>query len=266
MIPKPVAGEKSKPQVRVDTCIESTIGHIESAMGYIESTIGQLQTDNTPQPLQPGGRGKRQKIIRGRVLVACDGVEQPTTNVRVELYTVSPLKAVASALPKEVLDHCRTLLLEKSQPIDLYPSANHVADGPVISFADILKLRETPGYELLAAAAKSQSDASFTQLLCNNPAILQPLLCYYHPGIFSAACTDHTTTDAAGFFNFAVVESGNAEEQPGYRFIVRRSISRNLFFTLYNPMPAAWHTHWNLSDDKTVTLRTRHPLALRERP
>lgn len=233
----------------------------------IESTIERLSAADMPKYV-PRFNAERApgKIILGRIVATDGDNEQPVAAAHVDLYTVGSLKSVARNLPAAVLAHSRALLLESSLPIDLYSCGSHVADAPVVSFADVLQLREIPGYELLAAAAKSQPDASFKQLLCNNPSILKPLLCYYHPGSFPAVCAASTLSDAAGFFQFAVPQHGDDGEPPGFRFIVRRSISSSLYVTLYNPTPAAWHTHWDWPDHKSITLRTRHPLALRAQP
>jgi protein tyrosine phosphatase (PTP) superfamily phosphohydrolase (DUF442 family) len=240
-----------------------------------EQKIGTESVASTIDYLRYETRQERQTIhrfdlsaqhISGCVLAVQGAEEIPVAGARVELHRVESLRAQTACLSNDVLDHCRTLLLTRMRPVELYLAGDNVVDAPLTRFDDILKLRDIPGYELLVAAAKSQPNNSFTKLLCNNPAILQPLLCYYHPNSFPAVCTAHATTDAAGFFHFSVAEQGNLDEQPGYRFIVRRSISHNLYVTLYNPTPAAWHTYWDLPDDKTVTLRTRHPLALREQP
>lgn len=241
------------------------------SIASIESTIDQLHTANSSQQASQRNCGSAQeRNISGHVLAipvaTHGGMELPVADASVELYAVSSLHAVASDLPKTVLDHCRTLLLERAQPIDLYQGGGHVVDEPLISFADVLQLREIPGYELLAAAAKSQSDTSFKRLLCSNAAISKPLLCYYHSGSFPAVCAANATTDAAGFFQFTVPQFRDANDQLGYSFIVRHRISSSLYITIYNPTPAAWYTHWDWPIDKMVTLRTRHALAVRGKP
>jgi len=203
------------------------------------------------------------KTIWGQVVAMCDADERPLAGVQVDVYAVSSLNDVMHDLPIALLAHIRALLLEKNAPLDLYRSGGDIADMPLISFADVLRLRDIPGYELLAAAAKSQADEAFKQQLCGIPAIFQPLLCYYHPGHFSAVCSASITTDANGRFQFSVQQGANVNAQPGYRFVVRRPITNSLYLTLYNPTPAAWYTRWDWSNIDAVTLRTRHALALR---
>jgi hypothetical protein len=191
--------------------------------------------------------------------------ELPVEGAQIEIHAVKPLKWVANTLPKAVLVHCRTLLLEKLKPIDLYRSGGHVADAPLVSFADVQQLRDIHGYEILAAAAKSQADDSFRHLLGSNTEIARLLLCYYHPASFSTAHVSDATTDEAGLFQRTLLEAENADDRPGYMFIARHTISKNLYATLYKPMPATWHTYWNWPADKTVTLRTRHPPVRQQR-
>jgi hypothetical protein len=243
--------DKNAQKVLTLTSIESTLGYWKA--GHSLQQMPELAFDSIEE-----------RNVSGQVLATHDGAEQPVIDACVELYAVSPLKVVANSLPKAVLDHCRTLLLGKAKPIDLYPCGGHVADMPLVSFADIQQLCEIPGYELLAAAAKSQPDTSFKRLLSSNPAILRPLLCYYHPASFPAVHVASAFTDTAGFFRSTVLDSCNADEQFGYLFIIRNRISKSIYTTLYNPSPATWYTHWNWSNDKSVTLRTRHPLALCE--
>lgn len=249
---------------RPAVCEKGDTKKAESSFDAVERVVDRLSAIGAPKSAPDfGNRNPLEKALGGQVLAAHNGGELAVAGARVELYSVSPLRSVVRDMPKSVLVHLRALLLEKALPIDLYQCGGHVADAPIIDFADVLRLHEVPGYELLVAAAKSQPDASFKQMLCNNPAVLQPLLCYYHPGSFSAACVASTISDAAGFFQFSVPKFDSADEQPGYCFIVRRPISSSFYITLYSPTPAAWHTHWNWSTGKTVTLRTRHPLALR---
>lgn len=215
------------------------------------------------------------KIITGQILALCvdrdQAVpgdkpifnEQPVGGVQVDLHAVSSLNDVADDLPKELLSHCRMLLREKPASIDLYRKADEIVDAPLIGYDDIVRLPEIPGYELLAAAAKSHDDVSFEQQLRNNAAILRRLLCYYHPGLFSDVCSASVTTDAAGRFRFTVQQCASVGEQVGYRFAVRRPISSSLYVMLYDPSPAAWYTRWDWMDIDNVVLRTRHPFALR---
>lgn len=215
--------------------------------------------------------GARTKIISGRVVALVDDDtdtdERPLGGVQVDLHAVSSLNDVVHDLPPALLAHSRTLLLGHARPMDLYRGSDNIADAPIISFADIVLLRELPRYALLVASAKLQSDAAFKQQLCSSPEILHSLLCYYHPGYFSAQCCASTTADANGYFQFSIQHyakgSADANKQPGYRFSVRRPITSNLYLTLYNPTPAAWYTRWDWSNTDSITLRTRHPLALR---
>ena len=250
----------SRPAV----CEKSDKKNIESPFDTIEPGADRLNVVGGPR-LAPdyGNRRAREISLAGQVLAAYNGGELAVVGARVELHCVSPLRQVVRDMPEAVLAHLRALLQERAMPVDLYACGGHVIDAPLVDFADVLRSREMPGYELLVAAAKSQSDASFKRLLGNNPLILKPLLCYYHPGSFPAACVAGTISDAAGFFRFAMPQYGGADEQPGYHFVVRRPISSSFYITLYNPTPAAWYTHWSWPAGKTVALRTRHPLALR---
>ena len=230
------------------------------APASIANTIEYLKRENSRESSSTPNCNIEQKI-RGRVLGVQDAQEVPIAGVQVELQITGSLKMQAASLPDSVLINFRKLFLERLQPVDLYNNAMaSIADEPVTQFADVAQLPNVPGYELLAAAAKSHSDASFRQLLGNNPAIFQPLLCYYHPTSMPAVYSVVTMTDAAGFFNFLNPQVD--EEQLGYRFVVRRSISANLYISLYNPSPAGWYTYWGLCDSEAINLRTRHPLAL----
>lgn len=243
--------------------------------------IDRVTTERLPSIAPVADRAA--KIITGQVLASYGGSDQacsemplfndqppsnqqPVAGVQVDLYAVSSLNDVSDDLPHELLMHCRKLLLDKPAPIDLYGSNNELVDAPLIGFDDIVRLRDIPGYELLAAAAKSHDDASFKQQLRNNPTIFRRLLCYYHPGLFSDVCSTSVITDAAGNFQFTVHQCANVDEQVGYRFAVRRPISTSLYVMLYDPTPAAWYTRWDWSDIDTVVLRTRHPFALRVPP
>ncbi len=206
----------------------------------------------------------RQKI-HGRILGIQDLQQVSVAGAQVELQIVASLKTLATSLPDSVLSNFRKLFLERLRPVDLYASAaTSIVDVPATQFADIAQLPNVPGFELLAAAAKSLSNTSFRQLLGNNPAIFQPLLCYYHPTSMPAVYSMTTVSDTAGFFNFSVMQLD--DEQTGYRFVVRRSISPNLYVSLYNPSPAGWYTHWGLRNEDGITLRSRHPLAFNKNP
>lgn len=229
----------------------------------IQSTNNCLVAANGQEPLPEFNCGSALKNIYGQLLSVCGDVELPIEGACVEIHAVTPLKRVVSGLSDAVLAHCRTLLLETAMPVDLYHASGHVADTPRVSFADIQCLRDIPGYELLAAAARSQADASFRRLLCSNPAIAKLLLCYYHPASFSAVRMADAITDATGSFRHTVLESGNADERPGYLFIARRKLSSSLYITLYKPTPVAWHTYWSWPVYKAITLRSSHPLLQR---
>jgi len=206
-----------------------------------------------------------QKKICGQLLSVHGDVELPVEGARIEIHSVMSLKRVIIGLPGTVLAHCRMLLLEAAKPIDLYQPSKHIAEAPLISFADVQKLCEIPGHELLVSAARSQEDTSFRRLLGSNLAIAQLLLCYYHPTSFPAVHTANAVTNEVGCFQSTVLETGNADDRAGYLFIARHKISSCLYITLYNPTPATWYTHWDLPEDKAVILRTRHPFALRAR-
>ena len=205
----------------------------------------------------------KKRTVSGHVLTVAGGAEQPVSGARVELHAVSPLSTVVDTLSESVISHLRSLLLERPAPVDLYQYGGHVIDAPTISFADIMLLRYLPGYELLCSAAKLQGDGSFRQMLCNNPAILRPLLCYYHPCSFTSKCVAIVHSDNRGAFQFPVLQIDDLDEQSGYFFIARKQISEHLFVTLYEPSPITWHTHWHAFDDEPIGLRTRHPLASR---
>jgi len=216
------------------------------------------------KPLREFNSRSIQRNIRGQLLSVHGDVELPVEGAHVEIHSVASLKKVTTELPDSVLAHCRTLLLEAA-PIDLCQSSKHVVDEPLLGFADVQNLRDIPGYELLAAAARSQEDASFRRLLGSNPAIARLLLCYYHPASFSAMQLACAVTNAMGCFQYTLLEPASADDKPGYLFIARHKISSSLYVTLYNPTPATWYTHWDWPEEKAVILRTRHPSALRAR-
>lgn len=226
-----------------------------------DSAGNYIAAANSTDRMAEHGCGSVQKTIDGLLLSVQGNVETPASNVQVEIHAVKPLKWVANTLPAAVLAHCRTLLLEAVKPIDIYRCAGHVADAPLVSFADVQQLRDIHGYELLAAAAKSQGDDYFRHLLGSDPDIARPLLCYYHPASFSTVRVAEATADAGGRFQCTVLEPRNADDKPGYVFIARHTISSNLYVTLYRPTPATWHTYWNWPADKIITLRTTHPLV-----
>lgn len=230
---------------------------IGSARNYVAAADGQ-------SPVAKLNCGGIRKIISGRLLSVHANEELPVEGAKIEIHAVKPLKWVANTLPKAVLGHCRTLLLEKLRPIDLYRSSGHVADTPLVSFSDVLQVRDIPGCELLAAAARSQTDDSFRHLLGSNSEIARLLLCYYHPASFSCAPVADATTDETGLFQCTLLEADNADDRSGHLFIARHTISSNLYVTLYKPMPATWHTYWKWPANNMVTLRTSHPLVRRQ--
>lgn len=235
----------------------------------VENTLDSLGRAQSPVQLpvptsMPDKEEDTRRNISGQLLDVSGAIEVPVENALIEVHAVTPLKQVVNTLSCSVLAHCRKLLLETVTPVDLYQASKHVADKPLLSFADVQRLRDIPGYELLAAAARSQTDASFKRLLYSNPTIAGLLLCYYHPASFPVVHLTNTTTDDMGRFQCAVLESGNADERQGYLFIARHKVSSHLYITLYHPTPVTWYTHWELSGEGFVTLRTRHPLTLRK--
>ena len=233
----------------------------------VVSSIEQIHPDDSPSSKQTPICSKgRKKVISGRVVALLDSDEEhAVTGANVEVYQVCPLRTIAAGLPSEVLENIRAFVLGRFKPLDVYSHCGHVADDPVVSFVDIQRLRDVPGFELIETAAASSSDSAFEQHLRNNLAVFRSLLFYYHSNSLPAVRVHTTTTNALGRFYCEVVEQDDIREQPGYYFKVRRFISANLFITLYNPMPAAWFTHWDVAGDRTVTLRTRHPLAVEGR-
>jgi len=242
--------------------------HLERAFHHpipLDNTSDHAARGGSSTPLREFNCRSVQRNIGGQLLSVHGDVELPVEGAHVEIHSVAALKKVTNELPASVLAHCRTLLLEAAHPIALRQSSKHVADEPLLSFADVQNLRDIPGYELLATAARSQEDASFRRLLGSNLAIARLLLCYYHPASFSAMLMASVVTNAVGCFQCTLLEPGNADDKPGYLFIARHKISSNLYVTLYNPTPAGWYTHWDWPEDKTVILRTCHPSALRAR-
>lgn len=205
----------------------------------------------------------KKRLLMGNVLAVANDIEVPVVGALVELHAVSPLHAIASQLSAPVLAHLRALLLEGVAAVDLYQGAEHVVDAPSISIADIDLLKRIAGYELLVSAARLQPDVAFRQMLCNCPAILRPLLCYYHPCSFSSQRIAVVASDQRGAFQFSVQQSEDIGAQSGYYFIVRRQFSGNLFVTLYEPSPITWHARWENLDQELIKLSTRHPQALR---
>lgn len=221
--------------------------------------------DSWPAAAKAAPAEAKRRLLTGHVLAAGE-CETPIVNALVELYAISPLGTVAPYLSAPVLAHLRSLLFRGDfTTIDLYEQAEHVVDAPNISIADIHLLKQAFGYELVASAARLQPDAAFRQMLCNYPAILRPLLCYYHPCSFTSQRLATAVTGHDGEFLFPVRQSGDIDAQYGYYFIVRKQVSGNLFITLYDPSPITWHARWEDVDETPIKLSTRHPLALRSR-
>lgn len=221
-----------------------------------------VQIPQQREPLRHVEQQKR-RLLRGHIVaVSSNDTEAPVADALVELHAIDPLRSIEKSLPGPVLMHLRALLRDGFAPVDLYRHADHVIDAPTISIADIHLLQRIPGYELLVSAARLRSEAAFRQMLCNNPAILRPLLCYYHPCSFSSHRVATVMSDQRGAFRFPMLRTDELAAQPGYYFIVRRQISRHLFATLYEPMPVTWHAYWEDADAEPIRLATRHPLAL----
>ncbi len=247
----PLPGNKPITQDIRSASIADTIDYVK------RSSDGQTDSDSVDNDATADELAT--KKICGYVKAVGPAGETAVAGAHVELHRVLPMSEQIARLSSDVVTHCRKLLLDELPPLSLY---DDVADNaPVIAYTELLQLLRMPGYEMLVAAARGNSDIFFSQLLRNNPAILRPLLCYYHPISLASDCSATAITDSAGFFHFPISRE-EAQARCGYRFSVCRSISPNLFITLYNPAPAGWYTHWNVFREDVITLRTRHPLAL----
>jgi hypothetical protein len=76
--------------------------------------------------------------------------------------------------------------------------------------------------------------------------------------------TANAVTDQLGLFQCTVLEQGG-DNEPGYLFVARQRISNSLYATLYHPSPATWYTYWDFAGSSSITLRTRHPMALHKK-